>query len=69
MKRINQMEPWIGKEEDRAILSVLHSGWITEATKTKEFENEIAHYNVIKYFLKVQTTIEEIITEVKNILT
>jgi len=33
----------------------------------KNFESEIARYSVIKYFLKVQTTIEEIINVVKEI--
>lgn len=44
MKFISQMEPWIGKEEKEAIDSVLESGWITEASKTKEFEQLISTF-------------------------
>lgn len=48
-KRINQIEPWIGKEEKEAVDSVLRSGWITEAGKTKEFEDMIASFVKSKY--------------------
>lgn len=45
MKRINQMEPWIGDEEKRAVMHYLDSGgWLTEFKKTKEFEQMIAVY-------------------------
>lgn len=44
-KKINQMEPWIGKEEEDALVSYLHSGgWLTEFKKTQEFEEEIARF-------------------------
>jgi perosamine synthetase len=50
MKRINQMEPWIGKEEKRALMEYLDSGgWLTEFKKTKEFEQMIAEYVGSKY--------------------
>lgn len=49
MKFIAQMEPWIGKEEKEAVDSVLESGWITEAGKTKEFEDLIASFVKSKY--------------------
>ena len=45
MRRINQMEPWIGEEEKRAVIEYLNSGgWLTEYKKTKEFEQMIANY-------------------------
>lgn len=44
MKIIHQMEPWIGKEEEREVLRVLRSGWITEAKETKKFGEEIAAF-------------------------
>src|SRR3989338_8491816 len=44
MNYIAQIEPWLGKEEEKAVLAVLRSGWITEHTKTKELEEMIAHY-------------------------
>lgn len=49
MKFIAQMEPWIGKEEKKAIDKVLESGWVTEASKTREFENRIASFVGSKY--------------------
>lgn len=49
MKFIAQMEPWIGKEERQAVDSVLNSGWITEASKTREFERRIASFVKCKY--------------------
>lgn len=49
MKFIAQMEPWIDKEEKIAIDKVLESGWITEASKTREFEGRIASFVKSKY--------------------
>ena len=50
MKRINQMEPWIGEEEKRAMIEYLDSGgWLTEFKKTREFEQMIADYVGSKY--------------------
>lgn len=46
---INQMEPWIGKEEEQEVLRVLRSGWITEAKETKRLEDEIASFVGSKY--------------------
>lgn len=45
MKRINQMEPWIGEEEKQAMMEYLDSGgWLTEFKKTRQFEQMIADY-------------------------
>ena len=47
---INQMEPWIGEEERKAVDEYLTSGgWLTEFKKTREFEEMIAHYVSSKY--------------------
>ncbi len=45
MSFINQMEPWIGEEEKKAVLEYLDSGgWLTEFKQTREFERVIAAY-------------------------
>jgi len=50
MKRISQMEPWIGEEEKRAVAEYLDSGgWLTEFRKTREFEQLIAAYVGSRY--------------------
>lgn len=54
MKRINQIEPWIGDEEKSAMMEYLDSGgWLTEFKKTREFERMIADYIGSKYALVV----------------
>ena len=54
MKRINQMEPWIGEEEKRALIEYLDSGgWLTEFKKTREFEQMIADYVVGSKYVSV----------------
>jgi perosamine synthetase len=50
MTFINQMEPWIGKEEKDAVMAYLDGGgWLTEFKKTREFEQMIATYVNSKY--------------------
>jgi len=50
MKRINQMEPWIGEEEKHALVEYLDSGgWLTEFKYTREFEQMLADYVGSKY--------------------
>ena len=50
VKRINQMEPWIGEEEKRAMAEYLDSGgWLTEFKKTREFEQMLADYISSQY--------------------
>ncbi len=45
MKKIGQMEPWIGKEERDAVSEYLDSGgWLTEFDRTRDFEQTIARY-------------------------
>ena len=49
-KKINQIEPWIGEAEKKAITEYLDSGgWLTEYKKTREFEKIIADYIGAKY--------------------
>lgn len=48
--KINQIEPWIGKEEKKAVSDYLDSGgWLTEFKKTEELEEMIADYVGTKY--------------------
>lgn len=50
MKRINQMEPWIGPEEKQAIIEYLElGGWLTEFQRARAFEKAIADYVGSKY--------------------
>lgn len=50
IKKINQIEPWYGKEEKNAILEYLNSGgWLMEFQKTEEFERAICDYTGAKY--------------------
>ena len=50
IKRINQIEPWLGEEEKKAVADYLDSGgWLTEFRKTREFEKLIADYVGSRY--------------------
>ncbi len=49
MKFIAQIEPWLDEKEEQAVSAVIKSGWITEAQKTKEFEQMIAQFVDSKY--------------------
>ena len=54
MRRISQMEPWIGEEEKQAIVEYLDAGgWLTEFQRTREFEKRIADYVGSKYAVVV----------------
>lgn len=47
---INQMEPWIGEEEKKAVSKYLNSGgWLTEFKETEKFEEMIARYCGVKH--------------------
>jgi perosamine synthetase len=51
---INQMEPWIDENEVRHMTEYLTSGgWLTEFTKTKEFEAMLAAYTGAKHCVVV----------------
>jgi perosamine synthetase len=50
MAWINQIEPWIGEEEKKAVIEYLNGGgWLTEFEKTREFEQMIANFVGSKY--------------------
>lgn len=50
IKNINQIEPWYGEEEIRAVEEYLRSyGWIMEHKKTKELEKIIADYTGARF--------------------
>jgi len=50
MKRINQIEPWIGEEEKNAVIEYLNSGgWLTEFKHARKFEQMIANYVGARY--------------------
>jgi perosamine synthetase len=47
---IQQMEPWIGQEEQIAVNAYLSSGaWLTEFRKTREFADMLAQYVASKH--------------------
>lgn len=49
-KIINQMEPWYGKEEKKALVDYLDSGgWLMEFKKTEEFEKMLCDYTGARY--------------------
>lgn len=53
-KTIEQMAPWFGEEEKRAVAEYLDSGgWLTEFQKTLEFERMIASYTGSKHAIVV----------------
>jgi dTDP-4-amino-4,6-dideoxygalactose transaminase len=49
MKKIKLIEPVVGKEELEAVKEVLASGWLTEGSKTREFESKIEEYIGVKH--------------------
>ncbi|AJM91288.1 DegT/DnrJ/EryC1/StrS family aminotransferase [Nitrosopumilus piranensis] len=49
MKKIFQIEPSIGIKEKQELLSVIESGWYTEAKKTRKFEKMFTEFIGIKY--------------------
>ena len=47
---IPQMEPWFDRAESEAICDYMRNGgWVTEFTKTRQFEQSIADYTGAKY--------------------
>ena len=49
MKRINQIEPHMNNDEKKELISVINSGWFTEASKTRQFERMFADFVGVKY--------------------
>lgn len=53
MKNIPIALPFIGEEEEKLVLEVLHSGWLTQGTKVAQFENDFSKYHHLKHSLAV----------------
>ena len=53
MKKIIQIEPWIGLDESNYIKQVVNKTFLTEAAETKRFENKIKKKFKSKYALAV----------------
>lgn len=53
MRRINQMEPWVGEEEKQELAACIDSGWVTEAERSAKFEEMVADYVGSRYALAV----------------
>lgn len=54
MANISQMEPWLGVEEREAVSRYMEAGgWLTEFTKTAEFEKALADYVGAKHAVVV----------------
>ena len=49
MKKIYQIEPSMNESEKKELLSVIDSGWFTEAKKTKKFEKMFTNFTGSKY--------------------
>ncbi len=51
---IEQMEPWFGNEEKKALVEYMNEGgWLTEFKRTQQFEEMIARYTGAKYCVVV----------------
>ena len=55
MKFLPYCQPSIGKEEIKAVVEVLKSGWLTMGPKTIEFEKSIAKYVGAKYAIALNS--------------
>ena len=42
-------KPTLGREEERAAIRILRSGWLAAGTETEAFEREFANYVGVKY--------------------
>jgi dTDP-4-amino-4,6-dideoxygalactose transaminase len=47
--------PSLGEEEERAVVAVLRSGWITTGPKTKQFEREFAQFRGVRHAVGVNS--------------
>lgn len=65
MERINQIEPSLGIEEKNELLSVMESGWYTEASRTREFEKLFAEFVGSKYAVVVTSGMAALYVGVK----
>ncbi len=44
LRRVPFHRPWMGPEEERAVVEALRSGWVTAGPKTRQFEEQFAIY-------------------------
>lgn len=51
--KIELTRPYLDEREERAVLKVIRSGWISQGPKVKEFEETFAHYVGSKYAVAV----------------
>src|ERR1700690_3008258 len=49
MKKIPLFRPFMGREEEQAVVKTLRSGWLALGPKTEEFERKFAEYVGSKY--------------------
>ncbi len=54
-KNIPLSQASIGKEEEKAVLETLHSGWLTHGDKNKEFEKNFAEYVGVKHAISMNS--------------
>ena len=55
-------KPFLGREEEKAVLGVLRSGYIAQGSKVKEFEDKFAEYCGVKYGIGVSSGTSALIT-------
>ena len=67
MEKIHQIGPSLGKEEKRELLSVINSGWFTEAKKTREFERMFCGFVGCKYATAVTSGTSALFIALKSI--
>lgn len=67
MEKIHQIGPSLGKEEKRELLSVINSGWFTEAKKTREFERMFCEFVGCKYATAVTSGTSALFIALKSI--
>ncbi len=55
MKNTPLTKPFFNRNEEKAVIEVLRSGWHTQGPKVEEFENEIAKYTHSRYAIAVSS--------------
>ncbi len=49
MKKIPFHKPWITEAEERAVINVLRSGWLTKGPQTEKFEQQFTQFADVPY--------------------
>lgn len=55
MNNIPIIKPYFGVEEEKAVVEVIHSGWITQGPKVAEFEKKFCEYIGSKFAVAVSS--------------